>query len=282
MSNSSRNTRRRGVARALLAAASAAFALTACTATITGTPQAAPGAAGIQAPTGVRSPADRQVTGAAVTATPPAAVSNLAPGDIYPGAGLTVPRPDLSTGSATCTAGWLVILTDGRTGVMSAGHCQEAAGGVSLTATGSRIGTYMESKYQGTAAQDADAAVIVLDPGQRVDMWAMGTTQVTAGVATVEDLGNRTPASVCYTGATTGGGAHCGPLTDIDAANGKMHFKPDVPSTTGDSGGPVWVVWPDGKISAVGTLLGHDKTTGVVEAGLLEPWLKTWNLKVRT
>lgn len=271
MSTRRSRARRQHTVRAVVAAALAAAALTACTTVVDGHPQAA--TSPDLTPTG------HEVTGAAVTAPPPAHSPD--PGEIYPGARMTLPRPDLGPGRIDyCTAGWLVALPDGRTGVMSAGHCQAKGLGANLTSTGTPIGTYVERTYQGLELRDHDAALIVLDPGLPVDTWALGTTPV-AGVASAADLAQRAPSQICYAGSTTGGGAHCGPLTDVDAANMKLHFAPETIPIKGDSGGPVWAILSDGTVAAAGVLLGKDDQTGIVEAGLIEPWLRTWNLKVR-
>jgi hypothetical protein len=261
-------TRREALRTALIAATAAA--LTACATTIGGQPRIAPSVGPI-------SPG-HEVIGASASPLP---VNTLTNSDgITPGAEITLPRPGREDGS--CTVGFLVKLTDGRTGAMSAGHCQAKGGQAVLTATGRPIGQYLERTYQGDAPQHHDAALIVLDPGLVVDAWILNKTRVTSGVASAADLlgGRGGPATICWTGATTGGGNHCGPITNLDVENSKLTFLPDTQSTAGDSGGPVWAVWPDGGISAVGSLIGHSKSTGTVTASLLAPWMSAWHLKL--
>lgn len=198
-------------------------------------------------------------------------------GTISPGGRIILPFDRAAPG--TCTAGFLVHLTDGRTGVMSAGHCQYPGAEVQ-DAAGRAIGTYMYSIDQGKRATDIDTALIVLNPGLQVDSWILESTAVT-GVSTVSDLTSGRKGvlpAICYVGATTGASTQCGTIANIEGDKLVM-WAPE--AKPGDSGGPVYAQWPDGSRSAVGTLLGSGNTKGTIVATLLEPWLDKWGLKLK-
>ncbi|WP_236745926.1 S1 family peptidase [Mycobacteroides abscessus] len=209
------------------------------------------------------------------------AFSTPTEGTISPGVRLTLPFSG-SSKPGLCTAGFLVSLPDGRTGVLSAGHCQYP-GDAALDASGKHIGTYLYSIDQGKKANDTDTALIVLDPGLHVDSWILETTSVT-DVATVADLTigrNGQMPMICFYGATTGGGPQCGTNSTVEGDKLALWAPAARP---GDSGGPVWAVWPDGSRSAVGSLIRTGSTPGkpdTVAATLAAPWLDKWSLTLK-
>ncbi|MDB2207063.1 S1 family peptidase [Mycobacteroides abscessus] len=223
-------------------------------------------------------PPGHEVTAQPVTAP---AFSTPTEGTISPGVRLTLPFSG-SSKPGLCTAGFLVSLPDGRTGVLSAGHCQYP-GDAALDASGKHIGTYLYSIDQGKKANDTDTALIVLDPGLHVDSWILETTSVT-DVATVADLTigrNGQMPMICFYGATTGGGPQCGTNSTVEGDKLALWAPAARP---GDSGGPVWAVWPDGSRSAVGSLIRTGSTPGkpdTVAATLAAPWLDKWSLTLK-
>lgn len=249
----------------------AALTVSACSTRADGSPAADP-----QAATSARAepaPPAHQVNAQPVTAPTTFSIS--------PGVRLVMPFSSGRPGA--CTAGFLVNLPDGRTGMLSAGHCQYR-GDAALDASGNRIGTYLYSIDQGKKPGDTDAALIVLEPGLHVDTWILERTGVT-DVATVADLmtgRNGQMPTICYYGSTTGGGPQCGTNTTVEGDKIAIWAPGAKP---GDSGGPVWAVWPDGSRSAVGTLIrGSSSTPGApdtVVATLAAPWLDRWGLKLK-
>lgn len=253
-----------------VALTAAALTASACSSTtVEGSPQAAyPTARAEPAPPG------HQVAGQPVTAPPPA--RSTPEGTISPGVRLTLPFPDGRVNS--CTASFLVSLPDGRTGVLSAGHCQYP-GESALDASGKHIGTYLYSIDQGKKASDIDTALVVLDPGLNVDTWILETTSV-IDVATVADLTtgrNGQMPKICYYGATSTT-THCGTNTSVEGDKIAVWAPGAQP---GDSGGPVWAVWPDGSRSAVGTTIRIGENSGDMVATLAAPWIAKWNLKLK-
>ncbi|WP_234714754.1 S1 family peptidase [Mycobacteroides immunogenum] len=169
-------------------------------------------------------------------------------------------------------------LPDGRSGLLSAGHCQYA--GVAVQdAAGKRIGSYLYSIDQGKKASDIDTALVVLDPGLNVDSWILETTDV-SDVATAADLTvgrNGQMPTICYYGASSTT-THCGTNTSVEGDKIAVLAPGAQP---GDSGGPVWAVWPDGSRSAVGTTIRIGENSGDMVATLAEPWIAKWNLKLK-
>lgn len=213
---------------------------------------------------------------AVVFASPAAAAPPLPPSPaITPGAGLAVYNAD-ATGGGTCTAGWLAHDAAGKPVMLTAGHC-DMGGKVAIkwTVSGAyeTIGTFEQSVHEGSIGEDADFGVVALDnaaiPGDarvldRRPVEGVATTSVRVG-----DV-------LCKYGLTTG--RQCGAVVEPPTAS-KVHF--DALTETGDSGGPVYLIEPDGDAVAVGITIRSSDAGGSV-AELVQPWLQKMQLTLDT
>lgn len=212
---------------------------------------------------------------AVVFASPAAAAPPLPPSPaITPGAGLAVYNAD-ATGGDTCTAGWLAHDASGMPVMLTAGHC-DMGGKVAMKWTASdayeTIGTFAKSVNEGSVGENADIAIVALNnaaiPGDTRVLDRRPVEGVTADVKVGDVL--------CKYGLTTG--RTCGPVLDTPTAS-KVRF--DATSARGDSGGPVYLIQPDGDAVAVGiTIRGADDGGTVAE--LVQPWLQKWQLTLDT
>lgn len=212
---------------------------------------------------------------AVVFASPAAAAPPLPPSPaITPGAGLALYNAD-ATGGDTCTAGWLAHDAAGKPVMLTAGHC-DMGGKVAMkwSASGAyeTVGTFERSVHEGGVGEDADFAVVALNnaaiPGDTRVLDRRPVEGVTADVKVGDVL--------CKYGLTTG--RTCGAVLDIPTAS-KVRF--DAASAHGDSGGPVYLIQPDGDAVAVGiTIRGADDGGTVAE--LVQPWLQKWQLTLDT
>lgn len=212
---------------------------------------------------------------AVVLASPASAAPPLPPSPaITPGAGLAMYNAD-ATGGDSCTAGWLAHDSAGRPVMVTAGHCDKG-GKVAMKWTGSGvyepIGTFTQTINQGSQGEDTDIGLITLDngaiPGDSRVLDRRPVEGFTADVKVGDVL--------CKYGVATG--RQCGPVLAEPTAS-KVRFG--ALSQGGDSGGPVYLIRPDGDAIAVGVTLGHTDSDGTV-AELVEPWLQKWQLTLDT
>lgn len=216
------------------------------------------------------------VSVAALVCACPAAAAPSAPPlppspAITPGAGLAVVTPAGNSGGA-CTAGFLAYDMSGRPVMLSAGHCDHG-GGVFMkyAATGAyeKIGSFSKAIYQGDVGEDADAGLIALNSDIPVDTRILDRRPVVGSTDAVK-VGDQ----LCKYGLTTG--RQCGSVTDVTAT--KVVFA--ATAEPGDSGGPVYLIRPNGDAIAVGITIRGDPDNAVAE--LVQPWLQAWGLTLDT
>lgn len=226
-------------------------------------------------PTLRKSPAISAVLAAiaVVFASPAAAAPPLPPSPaITPGAGLAIYNADATSGD-TCTAGWLAHDSAGQPVMLTAGHCDQG-GRVTMKWTESgayeTIGTFEQSVHEGGTGENADIGLVALtNPGIAGDSRVLDRRPV-EGVASEVRPGD----VVCKYGVVTG--RKCGPVTAVTPT--KVVFG--APAEVGDSGGPVYLIQPDGDAIAVGIAIRGDESGSVAE--LVQPWLQKWQLTLDT
>lgn len=213
-------------------------------------------------------------TAAVVVAAPAAASPPLPPSPaITPGAGIALVGVGNSGG--TCTAGWLAHDANGHPVMVSAGHC-DLGGPVAMKWTATNqyetIGTFTKSIDDGNVENDTDIGLISLSNNTiPSDTRVLSRRPVEGATADVK-IGD----VLCKYGNVTG--RACGPVLDQPTAS-KVRFG--AAGAPGDSGGPVYLIQPDGDAIAVGvTIRGADSGGAVAE--LIEPWLQKWNLTLGT
>jgi hypothetical protein len=211
---------------------------------------------------------------AVVVASPANATPPLPPTPaITPGAGIVTANASRTDGG-TCTAGWLAHTRNGRPVLLSAGHCDHG-GPVSIkwTDTGKyeTIGSFATSIRPGSDPENSDFGVIALDSNIPSDARVLDRRPV-EGVTTGVHVGDL----LCKYGNTTG--RSCGRVLDKPTDN-KVQF--DTESREGDSGGPVYLIQPNGDAVAVGIDVGHTDT-GRAVAELVQPWLHKLGLTLDT
>ncbi|WP_134428709.1 S1 family peptidase [Mycobacterium ulcerans] len=207
---------------------------------------------------------------------------------IAPGTGIAVTYAD-GSGGMGCTAGFLVRTNAGRTGILTAGHCNKEgeASKVSINYSAGggyvNIGTFSQSVSEGLNGEAHDIGLITLDSGKIPQSPAIKAAVPVTGIATDLKVGQL----LCKFGMKTGR-AECGQVTDISAS--KVAFL--AASECGDSGGPVYRLDDDGTAVAVGILIraGHANdphpgcstpaTFSISE--LVRPWLDRWSLTAIT
>lgn len=212
---------------------------------------------------------------AVVFASPAAAAPPLPPSPaITPGAGLVVSNA-ADTDGDTCTAGWLVHDAAGKPLMLTAGHC-DMGGKVAMkwTTTGAyeTIGSFEQSVHEGNVGDDADFGVVALNNGAIPGDVRVLDRRPVEGVTDAIKVGD----VLCKYGLTTG--RTCGAVLETPTAS-KVRF--DAASAHGDSGGPVYLIEPDGDAVAVGiTIRGAD--AGGTVAELVQPWLQKMQLTLDT
>ncbi|WP_406815953.1 endopeptidase [Mycobacterium sp. M23085] len=232
----------------------------------------------------------RAATPAQVPTPPPflAPIDLPAASAVGPGAGIYVDYADRSGGMG-CTAGFLVHISGGRAGILTAGHCNRPGqpsnvtmnlGGVLPYAT---VGTFTKTISEGVHDEQHDIGLITLDGDNIPQSSAVASSLPVTGVATDLRLGQQ----LCKFGMGSGADA-CGQIVSITGS--KVVFLAS--GQCGDSGGPVYRYEKDGSVSAVGILIrGGDPYTR--EAGcatrakfsvaeLVRPWLDKWRLTAVT
>jgi len=211
---------------------------------------------------------------------------------IGPGAGIYVDYAD-GSGGMGCTAGFLVRTSTGQPGVLTAGHCNRAgqSSKVTMNLAGilpyATLGTFGAMIYEGVRTEQHDIGLVLLDGDNIPQTSDIGASLPVSGVATDVQLGQR----LCKFGMTTDD-AECGPALEV--TDSKVAFS--APSQCGDSGGPVYLIGPDGTARAVGIDirgLNPDAKPGpepgqadtgcaapakISVAELVKPWLDQWNL----
>lgn len=206
-----------------------------------------------------------------------------------PGVGITVDDAG-GSGAKRCTAGFLVRGSAGRPGLLTAGHCNGPGGRgtavINYSGSGrdETVGTVTESVYAGVAWDDDDIALISLDDNGTIPLTSniVGGQAVTGVLATVV-VGDQ----LCKFGIGTGR-RECGRAVLVEG--NKVAFS--APTMCGDSGGPVFVLQPDGSAAAVGVLVAGSNAESdppgcaaparYSVAELIAPWLNSWHLSAVT
>ena len=200
-------------------------------------------------------------------ATPPLPASPA----ITPGAGLVSTNAAGSEGT-TCTAGWLARDSAGREVMLSAGHCTRG-GAVSIkySVTGAyeKIGAFSSAVNEGAFGADRDFGVIALDSAIPVDTRILDRRPVVGATSKVA-VGD----VLCKYGSLTQ--RRCGPVTEVTPS--EVVFA--TAGEGGDSGGPVYLIRPDGNAVAVGVTVRGDSEISAAE--LIEPWLRDMRLTLDT
>ncbi|MHA7653230.1 S1 family peptidase [Mycobacterium sp. ML4] len=205
---------------------------------------------------------------------------------IGPGAAIAVAYAD-GTGGMACTAGFLVRTAGGQTGVLTAGHCNRPGEGSKVSMNSGSVpyqtvGTFTQTVSEGTRGEAHDIGLVMLDSDKVPRTASITGPMPVSGVAGDLRIGEQ----LCKCGMRTGRMA-CGQITDVTES--KVAFL--APSQCGDSGGPVYLIRPDGA-AAVGIHIRGGRpnepnptcstpaTFSVAE--LVRPWLDQWGLTVVT
>lgn len=207
---------------------------------------------------------------------------------IGPGAGIYVEYASGSSGMG-CTAGFLVRTRTGKSGFLTAGHCNRPgnASKVTMNLAGmlpyAMLGTFSQTVNEGSGNDQHDIGLIMLDGEYVPQTSAIAASLPVSGVTTDLSVGQQ----LCKYGMSTGQ-EECGQVLDITGS--KVVFA--AAGQCGDSGGPVYAVHSDGTATAVGIDVrggnplhpkaGCSAPAKFSVAELVEPWLKKWNLTVVT
>ncbi|EFV14346.1 hypothetical protein [Segniliparus rugosus] len=194
-------------------------------------------------------------------------------------------NPSLSSQNdrAFCTLGFLARLPDGRTGAVTAGHCDNDAPGspgwvhmaYSPTDTWRRFAHFVAKAYGDDAG--SDIALLAVDPSAGIPTDArIGYKLDVRGYVDAATLAATAP-KACKWGAVTG--MTCGDFIGVVPGTNKAQWR--MASAHGDSGSPVFVSIKSGGVGAVGVLDGSPRgDDGVVTVELIEPWLSKWGLQL--
>lgn len=204
-----------------------------------------------------------------------------------PGTAIAVSYAD-GTGGMACTAGFLVRTRKGKTGVLTAGHCNKTGEGSPVSMNpGSgaylTVGTFSMGVSEGMQGEEHDIGLVMLDSDKIPRTPSITPTSMpVAGVAGDLEVGQQ----LCKYGMKTGR-VECGQITDVTES--KVVFLAG--SQCGDSGGPVYLIRPDGA-AAVGIHIRAGRpndpnpncstpaTFSVAER--IQPWLDQWGLSLVT
>jgi V8-like Glu-specific endopeptidase len=180
-----------------------------------------------------------------------------------------------------------VRTTSGETGVLTAGHCNKPgeASRVSMNSGGGpykSVGTFTQTVSEGTRGEAHDIGLISLDSDTVARSASIAGSMPVARVANDVQVGQQ----LCKFGMKTGR-VECGQVTEVTES--KVVFL--AASQCGDSGGPVYLIQPDGA-AAVGIHIRggrqNDPNPGCSApatfsiAELVRPWLDQWGLTVVT
>ncbi|EFV12469.1 trypsin-like serine protease [Segniliparus rugosus] len=216
---------------------------------------------------------------AAILIPVPAASASEGADMVVPG--VSIFQNDPAGGRFECSSGFVVKLSDGTPGILTAGHCSHGPS-VPVTqfdtsSTEHRVGYYVRAANDDTV-MGADIGLISVQSDLPVRSGLWGRVPV-EGILTAEDA-RSLPAGeqVCKIGAKTQ--FSCGPVTEV--RGDKVFFRAD--DTNGDSGSPVFVPAPDGKgVYALGVLVrgtGSSDGSGTIEAQTIAPYLRAWGVKL--
>lgn len=180
-----------------------------------------------------------------------------------------------------CTLGFLTMTSDPTPAFLTAGHCAPEPGmpvfwnpdGIGVK----RIVGYSRAvQFSGDSLGATDIALV--DVSEGVDFSKMPVLNggvAVSGVSTASDLERYDPV-LCKQGYVTG--RTCGRILKFMGPD-KLTFE--AKSDHGDSGAPVYAVWPDGTFTAVGLLNGSPMSNdGVVVVQLIAPWMSSWALRL--
>ena len=203
---------------------------------------------------------------------------------IGPGVGIYVDYAD-GSGGMGCTAGFLVRTGTGRTGVLTAGHCNRPGqpSKVTMNLAGilpyATFGTFSQTVSDGVRTEQHDIGLIVLGGDNVPQTSAIAATLPVSGVTTELRIGQQ----LCKFGMSTSE-AKCGQILDV--TDSKVAFL--ATGQCGDSGGPVYLMRSDGTASAVGIDIrglnpanpraGCSAPAKFSVAELVQPWLDKWHL----
>jgi hypothetical protein len=181
-----------------------------------------------------------------------------------------------------CTLGFLVMTSDPTPAFLTAGHCVPAPGkpvywnpdGTSSKVT---LGYSRVVQYDGDTVGSTDIGLVDVSGGDGdLSKTAVlpGNVQM-SGVSSMDELRRYNP-TLCKQGYRSG--RTCGRI---------LRFIPpdkltmETRSDHGDSGSPVYAVWPNGTYTAVGVLNGSpvsDESIAIIQ--LIQPWMGSWALRL--
>lgn len=207
---------------------------------------------------------------------------------IGPGIGIDVTYAD-GSGTISCTAGFLVRTKEGQPGLLVAGHCNQPGGPGTVAIhhggiyTYPVVGAFAESVYDGNDWNDYDIGLITLDDTGTIPLTSDVDGHPVVGVADRIGIGD----TLCHFGIRSAEPV-CGPVVAIE--ENKVRFIAS--GRCGDSGGPVYIVRPDGTAEAVGIYIEVsngdyseprcDEPHEFSIAQLIKPWLRAWELTLVT
>lgn len=205
----------------------------------------------------------------------PPTVATASPGVVNPGAEIEFEYPDGHT--TTCTAGFLVVTSDGTPAFLTAGHCVPVTGGKVYLAEGGQevpIGTSRVVTLTGSNTGDTDIALVDMNGSQVLKSPTLANGISVTGISGGQELRTSRP-QLCKVGQVSG--TTCGPISGF--IGDKVLFEAG--SEHGDSGSPVVAFWPDGSYTAVGVLNGSPKDNeGIAIAQMIAPWTSRWALQL--
>jgi hypothetical protein len=180
-----------------------------------------------------------------------------------------------------CTIGFLTMTSDPTPAFLTAGHCAPKAGMPVFgnpDGIGARriIGYSRVVEFAGTAVRSTDIALVDVSAGENfARLSALPNGVAVSGVSNAVDLERYNPV-LCKQGYVTG--QTCGRIVKFVGSD-KLTFEAG--SAHGDSGAPVYAVWPDGTYTAVGLLNGSPVSDeGVAVVQLIAPWMSSWALRL--